>query len=130
MQKIILIFTLLFSTVMFSSPLSAEWVLRGNGTEGNWYVDYESISKNGEYVTYWSMVDWHRPKQGRSSVVTYHQGDCGLYRYKTLSFIFHNQSMGRGTGDTRDSPFMDWVYPPPTDLRRTILLGACMKIFP
>ena len=54
MKKLTLIFTLLFSTVMFSSTSSAEWTEIGeNVGRDTYYVDFERIRKVDGYVYFW-----------------------------------------------------------------------------
>ena len=46
MKKLTLIFTLLVSTVMFSSPSYSEWTKVNEDVKGNsFYVDFERIKK-------------------------------------------------------------------------------------
>ena len=57
MKKLTLIFTLLVSTVMFSSPSYAEWTKVGelvsNGS--TFYVDFERIKNVDGFVYWWDL---------------------------------------------------------------------------
>ena len=58
MKKLTLIFTLLVSTVMFSSSSSAEWTKVNEDVKRNTYnVDYERIKKVDENVYSWDLTD-------------------------------------------------------------------------
>jgi hypothetical protein len=63
MKKLLLIFTLLFSTLMFSTPSYGEWTKvtsSGNGANTT-YVDFERIRKHGGYVYWWDLLDRLKP---------------------------------------------------------------------
>ena len=86
MKKLLLIFTLLFSTLMFSTPSYAEWTKVGANVSGDtFYVDFERIRKHGGYAYYWSLGDYLKPtKNERLSDKSYRQGDCKLFRERIL----------------------------------------------
>ena len=100
MKKLLLIFTLLLSTLMFSTPSYAEWTKVSRGEDGVIsYVDFERIRKHGGYVYFWKLTDYLKlTKYGVLSNQMYKQGDCKVFRYKVLSFSFHKEPMGGGTG--------------------------------
>ena len=81
MEKLTLIFTLLFSTVIFSlpsyaegflSPSYAEWTKVNKDADGNTnYVDFKSIRERDGYVYWWVLSDILKPTiQGHSSSKT------------------------------------------------------------
>ena len=62
MKKLFLIFTLLFSTLMFSTPSYAEWTKVGSNVEGDvFYVDFDRIRKHEGYVYFWELIDYLKP---------------------------------------------------------------------
>ena len=108
MRNLLLIFTLLFSTVVFSSSSYAGWTKVGKTVEGNThYVDFERIRKVDGYVYYWI--------------------DCKLFRDMELSFSFHKEPMGGGTGEVHNVPDKEWRYPPPNSVAETILKAVCSR---
>ena len=125
MKKLILIF--LFSTVMFSSPSYAEWTKVVEGASGNTaYVDFERIRKHDGYVYYWRLSDYLKPSpNGHLSVKTYKKGDCKLFRFKTLSWSFHKEPRGGGTGVTDNNPEKEWTYPIPNSVAEITLKQVC-----
>ena len=127
MKKLILI--LLFSTVMFSSSSYAGWTVLGKTADGDtFYVDYERIRKHDGYVYWWELNDYLKPtKYGDLSGKTYRQGDCKLFRYKSLSYVHHNQPMGRDTGDSNSPKNPEWKYLPPNTIWETILKAVCSR---
>jgi hypothetical protein len=99
MKNLLLIFTLLFSTLFFSSPSYAEWTKVSDNTGGDtYYVDFERIRKVDGYVYYWMLSDYLKPtKFGDLSSKVYYQGDCKLFRTMRLRSSYHIQPMGEGT---------------------------------
>jgi hypothetical protein len=130
MKNLLLIFTLLFSTVFFSSPSYAKWTMMGENTGITFYVDFERVRKVDGFVYYWTLINYLKPtKQGHLSDKTYHQGDCKLFRYKILSGSFHKEPMGSGTGNTPPIPekHKDWKYPSPGSMIESVLKSVCSR---
>ena len=65
-------------------------------------------------------------KQGSLSAKVYHQDDCKLFRFKTLSYSFYKEPMGGGIGETYIPPDR-WIYPPPQSGSETILKSVCSR---
>ena len=103
MRTLLSIFTLVFS-VMFSSTSFAGWTeLSKNSSGDNFYVDFERVRKVDGYVYWWELTDYLKPdKNGHLSGKVYQQGDCKLFRFKTLSYSFHKEPMGGGNGDVQE----------------------------
>jgi len=129
MKNILLIFTLLFSSVFFSSPSYAEWTKVSESANGNtFYVDFERIRKHDGFVYYWDLVDYLKPlSTGVLSSKAYNQGDCKLFRLKFLSFVHHKQPMGRDTGDSNSPKDPKWTYPSPNSIMETLLKQVCSR---
>jgi len=126
MKKII--FTLLFSTLVFSSPSFAKWIEVGKTVKGDtFYVDLERIRKHEGYVYYWMLNDLLKPQLGDLSIKYYRQVDCQLFRFKTLSYSFHKQPMGDGTGEVLPSTGVqkNWNYPSPDSMNESTLKKVC-----
>ena len=96
MKKLTLIFTLLCSTVMFSSNSFAEWEkLKKNSVDGDtFYVDFERIRKHDGYVYYWVLEDLIKPdKDGDLSYRNYFQGDC-MFIFGNCTISWNHSQMG------------------------------------
>ena len=113
---------------MFSSTSFGEWTKMGETVDGNtFYVDFERIRKHDGYVYWWDMVDYLKPDEvGTFSVKYYQQGDCKLFRTKPLSYSFHKEPMGGGTG-LIDSSENEWIYPTPNSGNEVILEEVCSQ---
>jgi len=128
MKSLLLIFTLLFSSVFLSSTSFAEWTKVSENVDGTtYYIDFERIRKVDGFVYYWVLSDYLKPtKYGDLSDKVYHQGDCKLFRVKSLSFSYHKEPMGGGTGDVNTLK-QDWTYPSPNSSSETILKSVCSR---
>ena len=91
------------------------------------YIDVERIRKVDGYVYWWELNDYPKPiTGGLLSAKIYHQGDCKLFRYKTLSYVYHKQPMGRdGDGGGNNPKNPEWRYPSPNSTNESILKLVC-----
>ena len=116
-------------SVMFSSTSSAGWKKVSENVSGDtYYVDFERIQKVDGYVYFWELHDFLKPlSNGSLSGSVYKQGDCELFRFKTLSFVFYKEPMGRVIGDTPPVPkeHQFWKYPPPNNTNELTLKLVC-----
>ena len=127
MKYLITIFTFVF-TVMFSSKSFAEWtkVAKENTSGIIFYLDFERVRKHDGYVYWWVLSDYLKPDQfGDLSAKTYNEGDCKLFRLKTLSYSFHKEPMGGGTGIFQGPVKKGWQYPAPMSANEIILKAVC-----
>ncbi|MDB4021228.1 hypothetical protein N9467_02715 [Litorivicinus sp.] len=125
-KRLVFLFTV-FLTTIFSSVSFADWTwVSKNVDRTNFYVDFERIRKHDGYVYYWELGDYLQPnKFGLLSGKVYKQVDCKLLRYKTLSFSFHKEPMGGGTGDRLNLENREWQYPSPNSAGEDVLKSVC-----
>jgi len=128
MKPLLTILTLVF-TVMFSSTSYAEWSEVGESMSGNtFYVDFERIRKHDGYVYWWELNDLSKPDEdGDLSYKYYTQGECKLFRYKTLTVSYHKQSMGKGSGSQKTYENPQWEYPSPNSVVEFVLTKVCSR---
>jgi hypothetical protein len=113
---------------MFSTPSYGEWTKLTENVNGNqFYVDFERIRKHDGYVYFWSLGDYLKPLSGVSSYIRYYQGDCKLFRHKSLSFSSYKEPMGGGTGKFDNNPSNNWSYPIPNSVVEVILKTVCSR---
>jgi hypothetical protein len=126
MKKTSLIFTIVF-TMMFSSSIFSEWKEISKTVNGStFYLDFERIRKHDGYVYYWFLVDFLKPDEdGDLSSKSYQEGDCKLFRTRDLSFVNHQQSMGRDIGKSYNTKNPEWAYPSPNTLNEIMLKIVC-----
>ena len=128
-MKTLIIFLALTFSVMFSSSSYAGWTkVTENDIGDTFYVDYERIRKHDGYVYWWVLLDKLKPSStGMLSSKIYNQGDCKLFRFKHLSYVFHKEPMGGGTGETVNEPDKEWRYPSPNSINEVILKQVCNR---
>ena len=127
-MKKLLIF--LFS-ILISFNSYGEWTEVGTGASpvndgDTFYIDIDTIKEHNGYVYWWDLNDRLKPTEyGIMSDKTYAQGDCGVNRFKYLSFISYKQPMGEGSGETFTPPNPEWRYPSPDSVGGIMLKYAC-----
>jgi len=122
---ILLTTTLIFSLTIFESTSFAEWTKTTENVNGDtFYLDSDGIQKVDGYVYFWELQDWIKPYKGILSAKIYRQGDCKLSRFKSLSFSYHKEPMGGGTGKVITSP-EKWFYPSTNSSGETVLRKVC-----
>jgi hypothetical protein len=124
----LLIIPVLFLTLMGGNPAWGEWKkVTSDAYSGNtFYLDFERLSKRGRYVYYWLLQNSKkRDVDGIMSVKMYTQGDCEMFRFKQLSFVYHRERMGGGPAEVEDSIKKHWYYPTPDSPGEIILKSAC-----
>ena len=112
MKKLLI---LLFS-ILISFNSYGEWKFVFTDDQGNdLYIDTDRIKEHGGYVYYWYMVDRLKPSEsGSISSKMYLQVDCGINRYKHLTYLSYKESMGKGEiNNTYNPPNEQWRYPTP-----------------
>ena len=115
---------------MFSSSSYAGWLAVADNSIANFYMDLERIRKLDGYVYFWRLTDLKKPSpqaQGYLSFKQYVQGDCKLFRRKSLSSSAHNEPMGGGLGYMVNKPDKEWKYPAPNSANESILKLACNR---
>ena len=114
---------------MIPSTSFAGWTKVGTNVDGDtFYVDFERIRKHNGYVYYWRLIDQLKPDEwGDLSGKVYSEGDCKLFRFKTLSYSFHKEPMGGGTGDVQEPEKKGWKYPSPDSVNEIILKDVCSQ---
>jgi len=128
-MKSILTFITLVFTMMFSSTSFAEWTKLGENVRGStFYLDFERIRKVDGYVYFWYLQDYLKPdKYEDFSAKIYVQGDCKIFRVKYLSFSYHKEPMGGGTGEVNASESKEWIFPTPDSVIEEILNKSCSR---
>ena len=116
MKKLTLIFTLLFSTVIFSSPSYAEWTKVGGDSEPDpdyketHYINFAQMIRYGDYSFYLELSDWKSPiRDGIVSITNYVQVNCKSFSFRDLSALSFTNSMGQGEGTPFVSPYTNWT---------------------
>ena len=127
MKTLTLILAISFSTAMFSVPSYAEWSKIGESETGNmFYLDYDSMRETDKFVYWWDLANYpERQERGELSFRSYNQGDCEIFRLKTLEYSFFDKKWAKG--NEIESGEYPWSYPEPGSLLETILKKVCSQ---
>jgi hypothetical protein len=111
---------------MLSTTTFANWTKVDESAIGNHYVDFDKIRTQNGFVYFWTLLDLLKPDpDGDLSYKNYKQGDCKLFRFKSLSFSFHKEPMGDGAGETGSPENPEWNYPSPNSGDKMTLKLVC-----
>lgn len=126
MKKLLI---LLFS-ILLSFNSYGEWTEITESIDGSstFYVDEDTIKENGGYVYWWSLGNSKKLVSGTLSAKFYNEGDCGINRYRKLSYVFYKQPMGRGEDVTDNPQNPKWVYPTPGSIEGGVLDFVCAYV--
>jgi hypothetical protein len=97
-----------------------------SGGGGVFYIDPETIRKDGNLVRVWTIYDEkRRHKDGQLSIRSREEYDCKQERYRYLSMSTHSEPMARG--DTLESypPDVSWREIPPGGAASFMLKIVC-----
>jgi hypothetical protein len=118
--------TILLFSILISFNSYGEWLKVHKNTSGNTsYIGTDTIKERGGYVYWWRLTDYPEPNEyGDMSSNIHYQGDCGVNRFKYLSFIFYKQPMGRGSKEKGfNAP--GWNNPTSKSVDAILLNYAC-----
>ena len=121
---------MLFS-ILSASASYAEWTkITSNNVGDDFYIDYETIKRNNEFLYYWSMVDYLEPLSDddgpRFSSILMFKVECDLLRYKRLTATFYSGQMGKGSSKVLEGDD-DWQYNPPGSAGLSINKKLCQS---
>jgi len=98
MKRIILF----LMVILFSSSAAAEWTLvANNGEQGvEIFVNKESIKKDGNLVTIWTLIDYESPQsvggKNQLSTKSLDEYDCQNEQYRTLNLYWYSGHKEKG----------------------------------
>jgi len=117
---------LLLALLLATSSAWAGWVQVGQVDSSDFYIDPETIRKDGNLVKVWQMSDLKKQtKEGVLSRRGRFEYDCKQERFRTLSITTHSEPMAGG--ETLDSltPNGNWLDIPPSSAVAAILKIVC-----
>lgn len=121
-MKKILLFVL---SIIMSFNSYGEWMKVSSSNTAMHYLDIDNIRENNGYIYYWVLSDLLKPlDNGDASFKIYHQGDCGIFRHKLLSYHFHKKPMGGGIAEAFTDE-TEWKYPVSEMVDGVVLKSAC-----
>ena len=126
MQKLNLIFTLLFSIIVFSSPSHSEWILVSTQSNGDkYYYEDTNIRKSDGFVYFWRMVSLGNKNNNHQSGITYIKSDCSIFRLRYVFAVLYSGPFKTGEIILRQKLNKSWEYPHPGSVNDMIMKKIC-----
>ena len=124
-KKISFLFVILFLFPL-NSLAEFNWKRVGENTDGTvFYVDKNSLKKNGNRIYFFSMMDYARPVDGVLSTRIYQEGNCADYSFRYLKDFYYDQPMGNGKIVGQIDEMGKWVANIPGSLNETVFEYLC-----
>jgi hypothetical protein len=119
--------TILLFSIFISFNSYGEWTYVSETVDGSvYYIDKDKIKEHNDYVYNWVLGDYLKPTEyGDMSTKLYTQNDCGISRYKVLSFVYYKQPMGEGKGEPSNPINTEWRYPSPDSVYEKLQEFVC-----
>ena len=125
MKKIF--FLIISIALIFCNSVCADWKKFGNSTDGEYFVETDTVRKESGYIFFWKMIDYSKPiiDSNFNSVKVYIKGDCKIKKIKTLTYVFYTGRKGTGDSDQQESVNKNWKYPVPESVDYSLLEDLC-----
>ena len=128
---------LIILVLLISGPAYAQWVPVGGKVEEGLtvytvYVDPDTISRNGDVVKVWALMDFktiqNEPGPPHLSVKSQREFDCTEERVWLLALTAFSGNMGNGNAVYRYSDAKDQGTPvEPSSVAQSLWIVACNK---
>lgn len=124
----------IYSNVMGEGcvKLLLDWEEIAESSDGSkFYVDPDTIRKNGHRVKVWELVDSKTVAYSKSDKPSYlsiklqHEYDCKEEQYRSLALSYHSGNMGSGKVSDSDADTTKWEPVPPRSMAETMWKFAC-----
>lgn len=109
----------------------ANLLMVGDADHMTYYIDTQSIKKNGQFARVWSWIEYKTAKQNgyllAKSVQSLEEFDCKEDKRRYLSQTQFSGSMGQGDRHSIDLSNERWAYIPPNTISETIEKLVCKQ---
>lgn len=102
--------------LFISTTAMAEWTLVQTGDNGNMYIDFDSLQKNGDLVTVVTLNDYNEPQHKEELSAQFRElHDCRNKKFKALSINYYSSPLAQGdliaavTLNEAETPWTDVV---------------------
>ena len=108
----------------------ADWAAVGLFDQGTFYIDRDSIAREGETRKVWTMLDYRQPKTNshglayRSTRSLQHI-QCKSQQVKTLSLAFYTGTRGSGDVLSSEGVIQEWQPIPPDSVLAKMAWTVC-----
>ena len=108
----------------------AEWSRVGYYANGDFYIDRDTITRNGERREVWSVMDYRSPQMNNNGKIyrstrSMLQLDCTHKMARIVHMAFFSGSMLRGNEIGKMGSLKEWESAPPDTPIRAILDAGC-----
>lgn len=121
---------LIFS-LLFANYASAAWQIVRETKEGIYYIDPDSIEKNGEQVKAISFKDFHqmqnRADKSFLSAKFKNEYDCKKNQFRQLEMMLYPENMANGELLLAEKEPQNWIAPQTGSIEELLLRTACKK---
>ena len=119
--------------VIVGSNAKAEWIAVNHNVYAAGYADPDTVVMHGNFAKIWVLVDCKMITRfiGGSpfkSIKSMEEFDCKEKKLRTLVYILHSGSMGKGEEIFRDSNPSMWTNAVPGSDMEDFLNIACAKM--
>jgi hypothetical protein len=109
---------------------AADWAAVGLFEQGTFYIDRDSIAREGETRKVWTMLDYRQPKtnshgQAYRSTRSLQQIQCKTQQVKTLSLAFYKGTRGSGDVLSSEGVIQEWQPIPPDSVLAKMAWTVC-----
>ena len=122
-----LFFLIISIALIFCNSVFADWKKFGDTTDGEYFVEIDTVQKESGYIFFWKMNDYSKPILDTNfySVKVYIKGDCKIKKIKTLTYVFYTGRKGTGDSEQQESENKNWKYPVPESVDYSLLKDLC-----
>ena len=109
---------------------AADWAALGLFDQGTFYIDRDTIVREGETRKVWTMLDYRQPKSNSHglpyrSTRSLVQIQCKTQQVKTLSLAFFKGTRGSGDVLSSEGVIQDWQPIPPNSVLAKMAWTVC-----
>ncbi len=107
-MKFKLLLILIFMN-LFPKNSDADWIMLFSISEGDLYIDSNSITRKKDRIFYNQLVNYSKKKSnGISSLISYSEVDCSNLKIRDLNYELFKSQMGKGGNVYKGKPTKKW----------------------
>ena len=123
------IFFIIITIIISNTSYAKDWTYLTKNKSGiDFFVDYNSLEKNGNNILFWYLSNRKTPdKWGSLSNAVLREADCKNMRFKSLRYAYYYGNMGTNLEKYANSTNMKWMYPKFGSVNEVMLNSICKK---
>jgi len=113
-----------------TAQAAPRWESVASNEQGYYYIDTESITRDGDRRSFNSLLDYRRPKTSAAgktyqSVETQFQVNCRMKMARIVHMTYFSGQMLKGSVIERQGMLQDWIEVDPSSPVHRLLRYAC-----